>query len=117
MMSGPAITWLGRLTAEARSRPSAVRMTQEKSWPLFSTPERAVRNSVFAILRAMLSSRLARIAMPTPAGSVREDGLISGLLVRGRRDDDEAAARRAPRHGAGIDDDGRERRLDEGGAL
>jgi ribose transport system substrate-binding protein len=37
------MTWIGRLSAAASSRPSAVRMTQEKSWPELNTPERAVR--------------------------------------------------------------------------
>ena len=67
MRSGPIMMWIGRLSAAASRRQSAVRITQEKSCALLSTPERAVRNRVFCILRAMLSMRLERIAMRTPS--------------------------------------------------
>src|SRR5215475_5174103 len=67
MMSGPIITWLGRLSAAVSSRQSAVRMTQEKSCAVLRMPDRPVRNRVFCILRAMLSKRLDSTAIRTPS--------------------------------------------------
>ena len=66
MMSGPRSTWIGRLSAAASSSCSAVRSTQEKSRAMVRMPERPVRSSVFAILRAMPSKRAVRTASWTP---------------------------------------------------
>ena len=71
------MTWIGRLSAAVSSRPSAVRMTQEKSWPELSTPERAVRNRVLAILRAIGVE---------PAGEDRHAHAIGAYAVVGRPD-------------------------------
>ncbi len=67
MMSGPTSTCEGRLSASASSSWPAVRMQHERSRALLIRPERAVRNSVFAILRAIVSSRLERTASRTPS--------------------------------------------------
>ena len=89
-------------------------MQQEKSWPVLRTPERAVRNSVFAILRTIVSSRLARIAVSaclrSPArrgGSGHGGPAALDTLDHGLPD----AVRRATR--AGIEDHGGERGLDD----
>src|ERR1700733_3465135 len=66
MRSGPDSTWIGRLSAKASSSSSAVRITQEKSRAIVSMPERPLRSSVLAILRAMPLSRLPKIANSTP---------------------------------------------------
>jgi len=47
--SGPDRTWIGRLSAAANKRWSAVTMQHEKSRAMFNTPDRPVRNSVLAI--------------------------------------------------------------------
>src|ERR1700733_10967771 len=67
MRSGPISVWIGRLSAAASRRQSAVSTTQEKSCAVLRMPERAVRKSVFCIFRAMLSIRLERIAVRTPS--------------------------------------------------
>ena len=81
MMSGP----IKHVDRQALGRgeqlvQSAVRMTQEKSCAVLRMPERPVRNSVFGILRAMLSNRLESTAIRTPsltAGPWAPAGLAS----------------------------------------
>ena len=108
--SGPIMTWIGRLSASASSSWSAVTMQQEKSCAVLSTPERAVRNSVLAILRAIVSRRLASIAMRTPSCCARSAGDHGLAPCSGTPqtviDRLPSAVRRGDR--ARVDDDGRE---------
>ena len=62
MMSGPRSTWIGRLSAVASKSCWAVKITQEKSRAMVRMPERPVRCSVLAILRAMPSNRAVSTA-------------------------------------------------------
>jgi hypothetical protein len=63
-------------------------MAQEKSRAVLITPERAVRKSVFAILRVTPSKRFCMIASLTP--SIRTGGscmviiVSAGLIVVGQ---------------------------------
>ena len=100
--SGPAMTWMGRLSPTAMSRASAVRMQHEKSRPLLMTPERAVRRSVFCIRAAMPSIRRERTASLTPstlpASPARPGPRLAWLAPpAGSRRDHQASPRRAPR--------------------
>src|SRR3954452_19328765 len=64
-MSGPLITWIGRLSAQASISCSRVTTQQEKSRAVLSTEERAVRNRVLVIRRTMPWMRLLTTASAT----------------------------------------------------
>ena len=66
MISGPRSTWIGRLSAAVSSSWRAVSTTHEKSRAIVRMPERPVRCSVFAILRAMPSNRAVSTASCAP---------------------------------------------------
>src|ERR1700724_3572416 len=117
MISGPRRTWIGRLSAAARSSCSAVSTAHEKSWAIVRMPERPVRNSVLAILRAMPLKRAVSTAMrmpsifePTATPALASAFAIFCLLSNV---DDEGADIVADRGGAGVDDDRREARFDD----
>src|ERR1700680_4584115 len=112
MISGPRRTWIGRLSAAARSACLAVSTAHEKSWAIVRMPERPVRNSVFAILRAMPLKRAVSTAMRMP--SIFEPAVPPAFAIVCLRSnvDDESAEIVADGSGAGVDDDRREARFD-----
>src|ERR1700759_636862 len=98
-------------------------MAQEKSRAVLITPERAVRNSVFAILRVAPSNRFCMMASLTPSTLVRISCMViagcsrlSSMMRRRSDVDDEGAILPAFPACSGVDDDRGETRFDDGGA-
>src|SRR5579872_2321771 len=97
---------MGRLSAIASISSPAVRMQQEKSRAVLRIAERAVRSRVFIIARAMPSRRLLR--------SARARGDVElGSAIDHRGMEEERAARETLDLGLPVDDDGRDRRVDD----